>query len=240
MKNVRLAILVLCAGISAGVLSSCRFTCVHGSGKEASETRNVGRFSRIEISGGYKIVLKQDSSYSLKITADDNLLKYIKTDIEGSGLRIHSRKNMCNSGQIIVNIGVGNLDEIDASGGVEVEGDGKINTKDIMFKMAGATKVKMNLNAAHVTTRGSGSTELYLTGQAASHDIDLTGAGTVKALDFVVSTCNIQTSGVGHCEVNVLNTLNVHSTGASSVKYRGNPSNITNNKLGASSLEKVD
>ncbi|HEY2580262.1 MAG TPA: head GIN domain-containing protein [Mucilaginibacter sp.] len=240
MKNIQLAIFVLVAGIMPGVLSSCRFSCVHGSGKEASETRNVGHFSRIEISGGYRIVLKQDSSFSLKITADDNLLKYIKTDIDGSGLRIHSNRNMCNSGQITVNIGVANLDEIKASGGVEVESDGKINTKDIAFKLSGATKITMDLNAANVTTRGSGSTELNLKGQATSHDIELSGAGTVKALDFVVSKCNIETSGVGHCEVNVLNTLNVHSTGASEVKYRGNPSNITNNKLGASSLEKVD
>ncbi len=130
-----------------------------------------------------------------------------------------------------INIGVRNLEEVKASGGVEVESDGKITAHDLHFKLSGATKVTMDLTAANVTTRGSGETELNLKGQATSHDIDLSGSGTVNALDFVVGSCNIQTSGVGHSEVNVLNSLSVHSSGASEVKYRGNPSNVTNDKF---------
>jgi len=98
----------------------------------------------------------------------------------------------------------------------------------------------MDLNAANVSTSGSGVTELNLKGQATSHDIDLSGSGHVYALDFVVGACDIQTSGVGHSEVNVLNKLSVHSSGASEVKYRGNPSSVTNDKSGASSIEKVN
>ncbi|HAL83013.1 MAG TPA: DUF2807 domain-containing protein, partial [Mucilaginibacter sp.] len=44
----------------------------------------------------------------------------------------------------------------------------------------------------------------------------------------------------GPSDVNVLNSLSVHSSGASEVRYRGNPANVTNNKSGASSVEKVN
>jgi hypothetical protein len=230
---------VLLAGITFFSLSSCMFNCVHGSGNQKSEDRKVGNFSRINISGGFKVILKQDSSMSLKITADDNLLKYIKADVSGDRLRIYSRRSFCNTGEITVNIGVRNLEEIRASGAVDIQSDGKITTQDMNFKLSGATKVTMDLNAAKVTTEGSGATELNLKGQATSHDIDLSGSGKVYALDFVVSNCNISTSGVGHSEVNVLKSLNVHSNGASEVKYRGNP-NVTNDKSGASSIEKVN
>ena len=240
MKKIHLAILLLLACVTLGILSSCRFYCVRGSGNQLSETRKLGDFQKIDISGGYKVNLKQDSSLSIKITADDNLLKYIKTEIDGDRLRIYSKKNMCNTGQMTVNIGVKNLEEVKASGGIEIESDGKINTQDIAFRLSGATKITMDLNAANVTTSGSGSTELDLRGQASSHDIDLSGSGTVNALDFVVGNCNIQTSGVGESQVNVLHSLSVHSSGASSVKYRGNPSNVTNDKSGASSIEKIN
>ncbi|MDB5138835.1 MAG: hypothetical protein JWR12_751 [Mucilaginibacter sp.] len=239
MKRIQITILALIAGISLFGFSSCMINCVHGSGHEQSEDRKVGDFKRMTISGGFKVVLKQDSSMAIKITADDNLLKYIKTEVSGDRLRIFSKRSLCNTGEIIVNVGVRNLDEVKASGAVEVESDGKITAQDLRFKLSGATKITMDLNAAHVTTSGSGATEVYLKGQATSHDIDLSGSGTVHAFDFVVGSCTISTSGIGHSEVNVLNTLNIHSSGASNVKYRGNPS-ITNDKSGASSVEKVN
>ena len=92
---------------------------------------------------------------------------------------------------------------------------------------------------ANVTTSGSGATEVNLKGQATSSNIDISGVGHVYALDFVVGSCNIETSGAGHCEVNVLNNLHISSSGASEVKYRGHPS-ITNDKTGASSVEPVN
>jgi hypothetical protein len=112
-------------------------------------------------------------------------------------------------------------------------------TKDLDIDLSGATKVNLDLNAANVTTTGSGATELNLKGQATSHHINISGVGHVYAFDFVVGSCDVESSGVGHCEVNVLNNLNVHSSGASDVKYKGHPS-ISNDKSGASSIEQVN
>ena len=239
MKKIYLAVIIV-AAITLSGLSSCVFNCVHGSGHEISEDRKVTDFNELSVSGNYKVTLRQDSSLSLKITADDNLLKYIKTVVEGDRLRIYSKRNFCNNGQVTISIGVRNLEEVKASGAVEVESDGKINARNFRFKLSGVTKITMELNAANVSTTGSGSSELNLKGQATSHNIELSGVGKVYALDFVVGSCEIQTSGVGHSEVNVLNSLSVHSSGASEVKYRGNPSNVSNDKSGASSIEKVD
>jgi len=240
MKRIQITILATLAVVMLGCLSSCVFHCVRGSGNQATEDRKVGDFTRIKISGGFKVVLKQDSSLSVKVSADDNLLKYIKTEVSGYKLHIYTRKNMCNTGEMTVYVGVRNLEEINASGAVEVETDGKLQTQDFRIKLSGATKVSMDLNAANVSTSGSGATELHLKGQASSHDIDLSGSGKVYAFDFVVGNCDIQTSGVGHSEINVLHSLSVHSSGASEVQYRGNPSSVTNDKSGASSIEKVN
>lgn len=240
MKKTILALLLGVAGFSLILLSSCRFACVHGSGNQITETRKVGDFDRVDISGEFKVTIKQDSSASLTINADDNLLKYIKTSVTDGKLRIYSKKNFCSSGELTVHIGVRNVKEIDASGAVSVTSDGKINTGDIHFGLSGATKLNLDLNAANVTTEGSGATKLNLTGQASSHSIELSGVGKVEALDFVVGNYNIETSGASKCEINVLNSLSVHSSGASKIRYRGNPATVNNDKSGASSLEKIN
>lgn len=240
MKKSILNLILFIAGISLILLSSCRLTCVRGSGNQISETRKVGDFTRIDVSGEFKVNLKQDSSSSLTIMADDNLLKYIKTSVNGDKLRIYTKKNICGSGELVVNVGVRNLNEVDASGAVSVASNGKITTGDLRFNLSGATKVTMDLNAANVSTEGSGATKINLTGQASSHNIDLSGAGKVNAFDFVVGNYNIETSGATKCQINVLNSLTVHTSGASSIQYRGNPKTINNDKSGASSIKKVD
>jgi hypothetical protein len=240
MKKIHFYLLLIIAGISFGVLSSCRFNCVKGSGKQISETRKTEEFRRIDVSGGFKVNLKQDSSNSLTINADDNLLKYIKTSVEGGRLRIYTKRNLCNSGQITVNVGFRTLDELKGSGAIEFVSDGKVNTQDLHIELSGACKVNMELNADNVRTEGSGATEIMLKGQASSHNIELSGTGKVNALDFVVGSYNIHTSGASHCQINVLKELNVHTSGASEIQYRGNPSSVNNDKSGASSITKID
>ncbi len=238
MKLNLLRRFIIIAGISVAFLSSCDSDCVTGSGNIKQETRKVEDFTKIEVSGSYKIILVQDSSLSLNISADDNLLEYIKTSVDGNTLSIKN-KNIC-SDDITVTIGVRNLEEIHTSGAVELSSNGKIKTGDINLHFSGSTKTTLDLNAARVSTQGSGSTEINLTGQASTHDIELSGSGNVNAFDFIVGDYNIHTSGSTDCQINVLRALNVHSSGSSSIQYRGNPTEVNNDKSGSSSLEKVN
>jgi hypothetical protein len=240
MKKIHLTSILFIAFMSVALLPSCRLGCVKGSGNHTTQNLKLDKFNNIYIEGGFKVVLKQDSSYKVSIEADDNLMQYIHTESDGGELHIHSRKNMCGSGEIIVNIGVGDLEELRGSGAVDFTSDGKLNTKDLKIKLSGAGKVDLDLTAANVITDGSGSTEITLKGQATSHKVDLMGAGKISALDFVVGSYDIRTTGSSHCEINVLNSLNVNTTGDSEIKYRGNPTNVNSSKTGASTLTKVN
>jgi hypothetical protein len=147
---------------------------------------------------------------------------------------------MCDADSMVVNIGVHNLNEISASGAVEVSSVGKIILGDLNMHLSGATRVNLNVNAANVVTDGSGVSDLNLKGQAASHRIESSGVVKVNAFDFVVGEYTLNTAGVSKCNINVLKTLNVHSKGAAEIQYKGSPSTINNDKAGASKLTKVD
>lgn len=240
MKKQYLKAFVALVGIAiTAIFSGCNVNCIKGSGTEKSEDRKVADFTKLDIAGGYKVVLKQDSSLNVHITADDNLLEHIQTEITGDELKIYTKPSICSSGQITLIIGVKNLEELHNAGAIDLSSDGKLNTKDLKIELAGASKVDLDLNADRLMTRGSGSSEIKLKGQAANHDIRLTGGGSLDALDFVVSTYNIEGTGAIDCKVNVLKELNVHSTGAADIEYKGNPT-INSSKTGASSIKKID
>jgi hypothetical protein len=240
MKKLYSIVLLFIAAMSFSVLSSCRFGCIKGSGHQVTENHKVSDFTRLDISGGFKIALKQDSSLTVSVTADDNLMKYIHINSDGDRLRIYSKKTVCGSGETILNIGVKNLETIKVSGGINLVTDGKLNTKDLHLELSGASRLDMDLNAANVLTEGSGSTDMTLRGQATSHKIEFSGSSKVKAIDFVVGSYDIETTGASDCTVNVLKDLNVNTTGAADVKYRGNPTSVNARKTGAGSVTKIE
>ena len=73
-----------------------------------------------------------------------------------------------------------------------------------------------------------GAADFELSGaQQESLDIYITGSGNVDGFDMPVNNCNIRISGVGNCEVHVIESLYVDISGVGNVWYRGNPTLTT-------------
>lgn len=241
MKTKFVYAALLLAGCSViGLASSCGPDCISGSGTRKTETRTMEKFTKINIAGNFAVHLVQDSSLKVGITASDNLFDDIKTTVSGGRLEISLKKSVCNNGAMSLDIGVQNLEDITTAGNEEVDNTGTLNVKDIGIHASGAAKFTLNMNAANVTTDGSGVIEMNLKGQASSHTVSTSGICKMNALDFVVGDYDIETSGISKCQVNVLHSLTINSSGASDTKYRGNPSNVTNHKSGAATLERVN
>ncbi|HTI58053.1 head GIN domain-containing protein [Mucilaginibacter sp.] len=240
MKRTYFISIAFIAFLAIVILPSCRFRCIKGSGNHVSENHKVSDFTRINVSGGFKVTLKQDSSLNVSINADDNLMKYIHVESDGDELKVYYKKNVCPSGQMEISIGVRNLEKLKGSGAINFVSDGKINTKDLDIKLNGASNINMDLSAANLSTESAGASEITLRGQATSHRIEMTGNGTVHAFDFVVGKYDLHTTGASDCEINVLNDLQVSSTGAADVKYKGNPANVNTSKLGAATVTHVN
>ena len=220
---------------------ACKVSCLEGSGKEATDTRKVKDFEKLDITGSFNVTLVQDSSNSITINADDNILSVIKTEVSGDKLKITTdNKNICSAKEVTITIGVRNLKAIAAAGAVELTSKGRLNLGDLDFHLSGATNVKLDIAAANVETEASGVSDITLKGQASTHTVAFSGSGNLHAFDFVVGKYSIEASGQSDCEINVLSELNIHTTGASDIKYKGSPSKINKSKTGALSLTKVE
>lgn len=220
-------------------ISSCNFDCVEGSGRQTTKNIAVDSFSGVEIGGSYKVIISQDSSSSMKITADDNIIDEIKTRVSGGILEIKMDGNYCNVGDITIELSAKQWRSIEVSGASQISSTSQIKANDFNIDLSGSSSMDLNLSAAAVRTSSSGSSEIRLKGQAGSHEIDLSGSGEIKAFDFVVGNYKISTSGASEMEINVLNDLKVSTSGSSSIKYKGTPKNVSNDESGSSELIKV-
>jgi hypothetical protein len=66
--------------------------------------------------------------------------------------------------------------------------------------------------------------------------VEASGASDVDLVDFAVQSADVQASGASKVTVHVTGRLNVEASGASHVRYRGNPNLGRVDTSGASSV----
>jgi len=222
-------------------LASCSSKCIEDSGNHIIKDLTLTPFDEIEISGPVKLILKQDSSFKLTVSADSNILEKIKTTASGETLKINlDPMDYCGSDSIIVHAGIGALTKIKAEGASRVFSESALHVGDVELNLSGATELNLNLYAGKLTTKSDGATRLHLSGQAGIHKLNSKGMLELNAFDFVVGQYDLNIEGTGKSNINVLNDLNVKTSGASSIYYKGSPKNVSEKKSGTSKLERVN
>ena len=223
------------------LLSGCSSKCVEDSGIRIAKAITVKPFDQLVIDGALKVVLKQDSSYALKIEADSNVMEFIKADVSGSKLTLKLKDGAyCGGDSVLVYAGIGELKEINGSGSVQMRTDGVINGKDLTMNFSGTSNISLNLSVANLKTKMDGVSKLNLSGQTGTHNLTTTGSSETTAYNFIAGVYDIQITGNGKASINVLNELKVRTDGSSEIYYKGNPKKIDEKKSGATKLEKVN
>ena len=224
-------------------------SCVNGDGSRDTETRQPASFNKLIIDIPADVYLHMDSSYSLEITAQDNLMEEILTDVSGGILEIYNDRCFLSYKTIRIDVYVPSLSMVEVKGSGDVYTDDRFTATDMELKVngsggiemnadvdnmfvdiAGSGDVSMNVAAGDIEAKLLGSGNLKLVGTANATVLGIDGSGDVKGFDLVTQSCEIDIAGSGDCEVQVVSDLNIRIRGAGSVYYKGNPSvnvNIT-------------
>ncbi len=230
--------LILVAGIA---ITGCSTKCIEDSGNHIVKDVTVKPFDEIDISGPVKLVLVQDSSFKVSISADSSIIDKIKTSVSSEKFKISlDPMQYCGGDSIVVHAGIGALKELKAAGASKVYSEGPLHLGDVNLDLAGATELNLNLFAGKVKTSSDGAARLTLSGQARVHELESRGVLELNAFDFVVAEYDIDIQGTGKSNINVLNDLDVKTSGSSSIYYKGSPKKVSDKKSGTSKLEKVN
>ncbi|RZK78586.1 MAG: DUF2807 domain-containing protein [Pedobacter sp.] len=233
--------LIITLFVSLILLAGCNSKCIEDSGNHVEKNTVVKAFDKIDISGAFKVVLRQDSSYALKIGTDSNLMSAIKIDVSSSELRIKMEEgSYCGSDSIVIQVGIGELKRLKTSGAVSMRTDGHIYANDVELNFSGSSDINLVINAGKLNTSMDGAGKLALTGQAGVHQLSTQGTVTIDAFGFIAGIYNLDITGSAKANINVLNELNVKTEGSSEVYYKGNPKSVKEKKSGAAKLEKVN
>ena len=105
-------------------INSCSTNSIQGSGVAKTESRTVPAFTKIELAGSPEVEVIVGKAVSLTVTADDNVLPLIDTEVKGETLEIGSHDSYNSHVGVKVKITVPSLEgaNISGSGDIHVTG----------------------------------------------------------------------------------------------------------------------
>ena len=239
-NRIQSSLFLFFASVCIVLLTGCidSITCEKGNGTIIKQDRKITSFNKLEVSGAYTIVLKQDSVASVYVEADENLQTFITTKVEKNKLVIENKKSVCGSKDLIVYITTPELKSIDISGAVELNTTNNFKADDLGLYLSGAAEMQMNVSLNKLKLVCSGSGKLSLKGKSDEVDALLSGASDISAYDLLTKRFNLSSSGAGKASINVSEKLDVEISGAATVYYKGNPE-VTTDISGVGVVNKV-
>jgi RNA polymerase sigma factor (sigma-70 family) len=209
---------------------------IKGSGDEATKELKLSGFTSVEVGAMFQVQITQAKSFRVVVTADDNVLPYVKVTKEGSTLKIglEGKRLRLQKVTLKVAITMPRLAGVSASGASKVELKGIKSNRDCKVRASGASHLKGDLQAGNLDLEASGASHVSLTGSARSAKLAGNGASHLALAGLTLRSANVVLSGASHAKVNVASELDYKLSGASHLQYVGEPKIGTKKVSGAS------
>ena len=224
MKKLVVVILLLVTGLF--IFPSCEK--VVGEGPLVTQTRTVGNFTGVssEMSGKVNFTIAPD--YKVEITAQQNILDVLNTNVVNGVLHIDFKNNVRvkQHEDLLINITAPYADyfRVSGSGNMNVQGDITANNLKVTLSGSGDITVQNAVIADKIDTDISGSGNISIAGgSAVNEDVDISGSGKVEMAGVDAQNAVTHTSGSGDVKVALSTNLDAHISGSGSVYYHGNP-----------------
>ncbi len=180
---------------------------IPGSGVVDDEIRAVFGIDGVVLAGEGFLQISVGPAEELRISAEDNLMQYLRTEVAGGVLRIDTVPGVvvAPSVPIVYELTVTSLDSLVLSGAGEIGwSDVNASTLDVLISGVGG-----------VIVSGSGSVDTMTVTLSGVGNFDGSGLATVEAI--------VDLSGVGTMTVQVSDRLEATLSGTGEILYIGDP-----------------
>jgi len=238
MKNIVVFVM------SALLFASCRYVTgdrIRGNGNVKTETRSPGNFKSVSSHGSFNVYVSSGDQ-SVKVEAEDNLLPYIETYVDGSELHIGTKDNywLRPGRPVKIFVSSPNFDGIRSYGSGDIIGQAKItNSSKLDLRVNGSANIKMDVDAPEIDAETNGSGDIDLSGSTKSWDGEIHGSGNIRAMDLKAEDATIKIYGSGDADVFASVKLDVHVAGSGDVHYKGN-AQLSSSIAGSGRVKKLD
>lgn len=183
-------------------------------------------FHKIDAHGAFEIYIRQGSQYEVIVAGPHDDIRKASASVSNGVLNLEVE-----GGHVIWNdddelrfyITYVDLNSIELGGAVELEGKNRLDGSSLSIDLGGAASLSLDIDVSSFEFDAGGASEAELSGRARTAIIETSGASELSAENLVIGRLGLMTSGASEADVNVTEKLKVDASGASDVRYKGNP-----------------
>jgi hypothetical protein len=230
--------------LAVGLGTACNARPIEGSGNVRSEHRAISDVHTVSLSWSGQMVIRQGEDESLTITADDNILPLITSDVRRGELVITIdspyRSDMVRPSQPArFELTVRNVAALNVTGSAAVTA-ASWQTNDLALAVSGSGDIHIaDLQAVFLDARLTGSGDITLAGQIDNQQVSVSGSGTFQAGQLRSQQASVSVTGSGTAIVWAEAALDATVSGSGSVDYRGQPA-LQQTITGSGSVRPLD
>ncbi len=193
---------------------------VVGSGRLASESRSVAPFTALTVDCPARVVLRASGAQSLEVTADDNVLPFVQSEVRDGRLFLSfaSMAGLTTSHEVLIRVTAASLERVEARSAAQLEIEG--------------------IDAESLSTHLDGASGATLSGRVDRHELRISGASHCRAGGLGSRQLVAELSGASYALVRVSESLAAGASGVSVLEYHGDPA-VTSNVSGGSVIRRV-
>jgi hypothetical protein len=228
---ILLVVVVVVAAVVAAVLLGFwrPFGHVVGSGNLVTQEFDLSDFTTVNVGSGFEVEITQSSSFSINITADDNMFDYIEVFKTSEKLTIRLKwgysYESAKARDRPTKITMPTLYELELSGGTPGTIEGFSSSHEFVLELSGGSSLIGDFTTsgdAQFTLSG-GSHLIELEGAANDLHVSASSGSRLELSDFHVNDANVNLSGGSHATINLEGRIDADLSGGSHLAYIGDP-----------------
>ena len=211
-------------------LTSCGvdvFNRVSGNRNVVTKDRKInGDFTRVKVSNGLDLYIKQGDRNEVTVEADENLHEIIITEVRGDQLRIYTDKNIWRAKARKVYLTVTSIEELRASSGSDVFSQNILKVKNFTVSTSSGADMRIEVDADNVYSSSSSGSDLRISGKANSHETKATSGSSIKAYNLESKDVTARVSSGADISVYASESINARASSGGDIRYKGNPEKV--------------
>lgn len=239
MKKITIILLVSIVLLNSCIGDGHR---VKGNGKVATESKQVGDFTGVELHGAFDVFLSEGSPASVSIEAEENIIPHIELHVLNGILNIETEDNIWlrTNKPVKIFITSPSYNRIQVTSSGNITGQTKItNETKLNISVSGSGELKLDVDAPEIEANVSGSGEMDLSGETKKFSGDVSGSGDIRAMNLKSEESNLQVSGSGNIDVYASIKLDASVSGSGNIRYKGD-AKVSSSTSGSGNVRKVE
>jgi hypothetical protein len=221
--------------------ASC-FNGVVGSGKLVTETRKVNNFTAVNTSASIDVMVEQGEQFKVEVTADDNLIQYVKATVDAGILKLYiDGVNSFSSSDVKVYVVMPKVTDLTSTSSSSIESKGVLtSTESISLRANSSGSINVQLSTPKVVADASSSADIDATGTTQAVQAEASSSGSINFKGLKAENVTASASSSADIEVFCSVQLKAQANSSGSVNYTGGVTNVSVEENSSGSVSKID